>query len=71
MVRWLEILQQYDFEVQHGNADALSHRPCEVIDCRNCQKQEEREKAADEVRVRQVDGGDAEQPFSKSGLQSG
>ncbi|KAG1926663.1 hypothetical protein F2P79_024745 [Pimephales promelas] len=34
VARWLEILQEYDFEVQHrpgrqhANADALSRRPC-------------------------------------------
>lgn len=63
MDRWLEILQDYDFEVQHragrqhGNADALFRCPCEESDCQNCRKQEEREKATDEVIVRQVDGG--------------
>lgn len=44
MARWLERLQQYDFEIQHqpgprhGNADALSRRPCGV--CKHCAQAE-------------------------------
>lgn len=64
VARWLKILQDYDFEVQHRaswkheNADALSRRRCKVVDCQNCGKQEEWEKAEDKVVVRQVDGGE-------------
>ena len=48
VARWLEILQEYDFEIQHragrihNNADALSRRPCAVLECRYCLRQEER-----------------------------
>ncbi len=48
VARWLEILQEYDFEVQHrpgrqhANADALSRRPCLADECRYCGRQEER-----------------------------
>ena len=41
VARWLEALQEYDFEIQHragrhhGNADALSRRPC-ATDGWNC-----------------------------------
>ena len=37
--RWLEIMEEFDFEVEHrpgvkhGNADALSRRPCHVKAC--------------------------------------
>ena len=49
VARWIEALQDYDFEVQHragrlhSNADALSRRPCE--DCRHCERLEERDGA--------------------------
>ncbi|XP_039602210.1 uncharacterized protein LOC120524423 [Polypterus senegalus] len=48
VARWMEILQEYDFEVQHrpgqqhANADALSRRPCLTDECRYCSRQEER-----------------------------
>ena len=44
MARWLAKLQQYTFCVEHrsgarhGNADALSRRPC--MACRHCEKRE-------------------------------
>lgn len=47
VAKWLEILQEYDFEVQHrpgrkhANADALSRRPCFTDECRYCSRQEE------------------------------
>ncbi|KAL4004005.1 hypothetical protein ACER0C_003718 [Sarotherodon galilaeus] len=49
---WLEVLQGYDFEIQHragrqhGNADALSRRPCMAVECRYCLQQEERAQEA-------------------------
>ena len=49
MARWLQKLQQYDFNIehrpgnQHGNADALSRRPCEQSHCCYCEKREVRE----------------------------
>lgn len=47
VARWLEVLGTYHYEVEyrpgtkHGNADALSRRPC--IDCRHCLRLEEKE----------------------------
>uniref|UniRef100_A0A3Q3NHK6 Gypsy retrotransposon integrase-like protein 1 n=1 Tax=Mastacembelus armatus TaxID=205130 RepID=A0A3Q3NHK6_9TELE len=47
VARWLEILQEYDFEIQHRpgrrhtNADALSRRPCLTEECRYCGRLEE------------------------------
>lgn len=44
LARWLQKLQQYDFDVvhragkNHQNADALSRRPCLLSGCRFCQK---------------------------------
>ena len=48
VARWLEALQEYDFEIQHragrlqSNADALSRRPCAALECHYCLWQEER-----------------------------
>ncbi|MDD9817374.1 MAG: RNase H-like domain-containing protein [Gammaproteobacteria bacterium] len=44
VARWLERLQQYDFSVEHragnrhGNADALSRRPCLLEACKHCDR---------------------------------
>ena len=44
IARWLERLQQYDFVVKHragtkhGNADALSRRPCLLEICKHCDR---------------------------------
>lgn len=49
VARWLETLQSYNFDIQHragrhhGNADALSRRPCLTTECRYCHRQEERD----------------------------
>jgi hypothetical protein len=46
LARWIQKLQQYDFEIQHrrgkshGNADALSRRPCSDK-CKHCSRAEE------------------------------
>lgn len=46
MARWLRKLQQYNFTIhqrrgrRHGNADALSRRPCEEAACKYCEKRE-------------------------------
>ncbi len=46
VARWVEILQGYEFKVQHrpgwqhANADALSRRPCLTDECRYCGCQE-------------------------------
>ncbi|CAG4929464.1 unnamed protein product [Parnassius apollo] len=55
VARWIELLQEYDFEIEHrsgkshGNADALSRRPCPE-DCNHCTRQESKE----EVSVRML-----------------
>ncbi|KAJ8351941.1 hypothetical protein SKAU_G00234170 [Synaphobranchus kaupii] len=65
VARWLEQLQGYDFEIRHragrlhGNADALSHRPCAAQECRYCSRQEERDQVSPDVMVVQASG-DAE-----------
>ena len=46
VARWIEALQQYDFTIEHrpgskhGNADALSRRPCLQDTCRHCDRLE-------------------------------
>lgn len=51
LARWLEALQDYDFEVRHRagrlhtNADALSRRPCEEEECQYCHRVEQRDAA--------------------------
>ena len=46
VARWIERLQQYDFSIEHrpgslhGNADALSRRPCLSDGCRHCDRLE-------------------------------
>ena len=48
VARWLERLQQYDFQIEHraganhGNADALSRRPCFPDGCRHCERLDEK-----------------------------
>ena len=50
VARWIESLQQYDFTVEHrpgakhGNADALSRRPCLRDACKHCDRLESVEK---------------------------
>ncbi|KAJ8348264.1 hypothetical protein SKAU_G00268530 [Synaphobranchus kaupii] len=64
VARWLE-LQGYDFEIWHragrlhGNADALSRRPCAAQECRYYSRQEERDQVSPDVAVVQASG-DAE-----------
>lgn len=60
VARWLEALQEHDFEIQHragrhhGNADALSRRPCEAVECRYCQRQEEQDQSMPAVTMVQA-----------------
>ncbi|KAJ8351980.1 hypothetical protein SKAU_G00234560 [Synaphobranchus kaupii] len=62
VARWLEQLQGYDFEIRHwagrlhGNADALSRRPCAAQECRYCSRQEERDQVSPDVAVVQASG---------------
>ena len=49
MARWVQKLGQYDFEIRHrkgrmhGNADALSRRPCDEEECKYCDKRDIKE----------------------------
>ena len=60
MARWLELIDTYNVEIKyragrvHGNADALTRRPCEK--CRHCERQDEQNKESDEeaVKIRAV-----------------
>lgn len=51
VARWIESLQQYDFSIEHrsgsrhGNADALSRRPCLKDACKHCDRLESLEQA--------------------------
>ena len=44
VARWIEVLSTYQFEIEHrpgvkhGNADGLSRRPCNEIECKQCNK---------------------------------
>ncbi|KAG6464703.1 hypothetical protein O3G_MSEX014678 [Manduca sexta] len=48
VARWIELLQEFDFVIEHrsgkshGNADALSRRPCPQ-NCKHCTRQEDKE----------------------------
>uniref|UniRef100_A0A3B1IW44 ribonuclease H n=1 Tax=Astyanax mexicanus TaxID=7994 RepID=A0A3B1IW44_ASTMX len=48
LARWISRLQEFSFEVvhrpgrSHGNADALSRRPCVALDCKHCARAEEK-----------------------------
>ena len=52
IARWIERLQHYDFQImhragaQHGNADALSRRPCLASSCKHCAHLEAKEQSA-------------------------
>lgn len=75
VARWLEALQEYDFEVQHrpgrqhGNADALSRRPCAAMECRYCQRLEERGQGLPLVAAVQTGSGDGWLPLSSRELR--
>lgn len=51
LARWMERLQQYSFTIahrpgkQHGNADALSRRPCSEPGCPHCLRREAQDAA--------------------------
>ncbi len=65
IARWLGSLQQYDFQVEHraglkhGNADALSRRPCAEGGCRHCESLESKDSSKEELE--QPEGIDAMQ----------
>ena len=60
IARWIQQLQEYNFEVehrpgkQHGNADALSRRPCWKDACKHCQRVEEKSQENLDIRCRAV-----------------
>lgn len=72
--RWIEILQQFDFDVQHragnkhANADALSRRPCEDSGCSNCTRVEARDVVNVNVSVVLEDIGSLQQQDEEIGL---
>ena len=55
IARWLENLQQYDFQIEHrpgrnhGNANALSRQPCGPTSCKHCDQMENSEKSQREA----------------------
>ena len=61
--RWLESLSEYDFEIQHragkshGNADALSRRPC-----KQCKREDDEEPLETVWRVITVGGNEVGEP---------
>ncbi|KAL0188675.1 hypothetical protein M9458_015774, partial [Cirrhinus mrigala] len=67
VARWLEELQSYEFTVthrageRHGNADALSRRPCSVQECKYCERREARELELS----RKADGNDGPEPVCR------
>ncbi len=75
VARWLEILQEYDFEVQqrpgqyHDNSDALSRRPCLADECRYCGREEERGLGPSSAAVGPGDSGGDEEPFTTEQLR--
>ncbi len=75
VARWLEILQEYDFEVQqrpgqyHDNSDALSRRPCLADECRYCGRQEERGLGPSSAAVGPGDSGGDGEPFTTEQLR--
>ena len=59
LARWLELLGTDDFEIQHlsgichGNADALSRRPC--VDCRYCDRAEQKAESSSAADLEMAD----------------
>ena len=55
MARWLQKMQQYNFDVQHrpgrehANADTLSRRSCLATQCRQCDRAETKERTTREL----------------------
>ena len=60
LARWLERLQQYEFEIihrkgqHHGNADGLSRRPCLSEGCSYCAKIDSKEVSIEENKVARI-----------------
>ncbi|XP_077260905.1 uncharacterized protein LOC143896767 [Temnothorax americanus] len=75
LARWLERLQQYDFDVcyrsgkAHGNADGLSRRPCLETSCRYCTKIELNEGSKEETCGRRVFAEENSQEWRSAQLQ--
>ena len=73
VARWMQQLQEYDFEIQHrpglkhSNADALSRRPCFEDSCRHCDKLDAKSVGArSPLRVMQVTIQSAPVPSNQS-----
>ena len=55
IARWIERLQHYNFQIEHrpgathGNADALSRRPCLTSSCKHCTNLEAKEQSIGDV----------------------
>ncbi|GBM97051.1 Retrovirus-related Pol polyprotein from transposon 297 [Araneus ventricosus] len=64
IARWIQILQEYDFEIQHrkatshGNADALSRRPCKES-CKHCTNKEKKFRMETDISVKVLKAEDA------------
>lgn len=75
VARWLEILQEYDFEAQHrpgrqhANADALSRRPCSADECRYCRRLEELDRGPTSAAAEPEGEDEGQEPFTAAELQ--
>ncbi|GBM69281.1 hypothetical protein AVEN_80536-1 [Araneus ventricosus] len=64
IARWIQRLQEYDFEIQHrketshGNADALSRRPCKEC-CKHCTNAEKKFEMETDISVKVLTTEDA------------
>ncbi|GBN56012.1 Retrovirus-related Pol polyprotein from transposon opus [Araneus ventricosus] len=71
VARWIQRLQEYDFEIQHhkgtshGNADALSRRPCKES-CKHCMNAEKKFGMETDISVKVLT---TEDPWSSSEVQ--
>ncbi|GBO45355.1 Retrovirus-related Pol polyprotein from transposon 297, partial [Araneus ventricosus] len=71
IARWIQRLQEYDFEIQHrkgtshGNADALSLRPCKES-CKHCTNAEKKFGMETDISVKVLT---TEEPWSSSEVQ--
>ncbi|GFX26506.1 retrovirus-related Pol polyprotein from transposon 412 [Trichonephila clavipes] len=73
IARWIQRLQEYDVEIRHrkgsahGNADALSRRPCPES-CRYCSRIEKKFGVIDPI-VRQVTTSSTSDPWSNESVR--
>ncbi|XP_070404318.1 uncharacterized protein [Nothobranchius furzeri] len=75
VARWLEILQEFDFEAQHrpgrqhANANALSRHPCSAEECRYCRRLEELDRGPTSTAAEPEGKGEGQEPFTAAELQ--